>query len=425
MSSDRKLISAVLDRGNLTLPLEKGVSEAVFTDTASAKAFRWIFRYYAKYRQVPTKDRFKQQFPDFRTIKIHKDEPFEDIVESIMDNVRYKLVVTRIRELAESIDNEDEGVYDQFIKAGLELAGISSTGDMIRFRGDMEHRIDEYQKKIEAGESPYGIRFGLPSIDEATYGAHPGDLITIAARLGTGKSNLLKHIIKTAFLAHKNVIVFSLEESESLFRRRFDAMMNDLAYNDFKGLKLPKEEIQRWRKNAKQFLEDHDNEVAIVSGLKRMTPETILSYTERFKPDLVAIDGVHLLRTGTGGYSPDWRSITTALDEIKQMALYSKTPFVGVVQSNRTSAKEGVSAENISFADAIGQLSDIVIGIWQDKKMEAKQIASLNLAKNRDGQKLQNLMYRWKLGPETIDIHELTEKEQRDLELFDDDDDED
>jgi replicative DNA helicase len=422
MSSGSRLISAILNREDITTPLEQGVTESVFNDEASKKAFDWIFRYYVKFRTVPKKTRFKRQFPNYRMVKDDPSEPFADVCEEIMQNVRYRHVVESVREIAEMIDAENPAVYDKFIKAGMELAGITSVGNLVKVR-EMSRRIDEYEKDVASGRDPMGIAFGLPTIDRATLGIHPGDLVTIAARLGAGKSNLLKHVVKTAFLDRKNVIVFSLEEHRILWQRRFDAMLNNLNYDELKALKLPKDEVKRWRENSKKFTDDFDNEVVVLSGIRNLGPTAILSYMERFKPDLVAVDGMHLLR-GNNGYSADWKTITSNIDEMKQICLYTDIPAIGVVQSNRASAKEGVSTENISLADAIGQLCDVVIGVWADKKMEEAQITSVRLAKNRDGPKVEGLMCSWVLGP-VIDIHELSEKELKKLaekHIFDDED---
>jgi len=418
MSSERKLISAILQNSDITTPLEIGISESIFFDVESKKAFSWIFRFYSKFRVVPTKERFKRQFPDLRLLKVNQEtEPFLDICEEVMQNVRYKHVVESVRKIAQLVDEDDPSVYDEFIRAGMQMAGIASTGDMVKVR-DMGKRIDKYEDLVVRGISPMGLRFGLPTLDKRTMGMKDGDFVNIAARLGTGKSNLLKHIAMTNFLDRKNVLTFSLEESKELFERRFDSMLGGLNYDDLKTLSMSKSEIARWRENAKRFAEDYDNEHIVISGLRRMGPDTILSYVERIKPDIVLIDGVHLLRMGNT-YSVDWQKITQVMDEIKQMALYTNIPFCGVVQSNRASAKEGVNSENISFADAIGQLSDIVVGVFQDVKMLERGVASVRLAKNRDGIKGEDIICKWNLGGR-IEIRELTEKEVKTLGLFED-----
>ena len=316
MTSDQRIISAILGRQNITIPLENGITESVFNDDASKKAFEWIFRYYVKFRAVPQKARFKRQFPNFRLVKDDQDEPFADLCEELMQNVRYRHVVESIREIAELVDDESTEVYDVFIRKGMELAGMTSMGNMVKVR-DVEKRIDEYEKKVELGISPMGLTFGLQTIDDATMGIQDGELWAIAARLGTGKSNLLKHTVKANFLQGKNIIVFSLEEHRDLFKRRLDAMLFSLNVDELKSLKLSPEEVKRWRTEAKSMMEGMDNEVVVLSGIRNLGPTQILSHIERYKPDLVAIDGMHLLRSN-GGYSADWKTITSNIDEVKQ-----------------------------------------------------------------------------------------------------------
>jgi len=419
VSGERKLISAILARGELTVALEKGITESVFFDPTDKKCFSWIFKYYVKFRSVPKKDRFQRQFPNFRLVKVPKDDPFEDICEEVLTNVRYKFLIDNIRELAEMVDEENPQVYDKFISAGLQLSGISAIGDLVKLR-DMPSRIQKYEKKVSDNIDPMGISFGLPTLDRVTMGMQPGDLVAIAARLGTGKSNLLKHIIKTAFLNYKNVLVFSLEESPAIFERRLDAMVNDLPYEDLKWMKLKPDDLTRWKTNSVKFKE-YDNDAIVVKNVRNVGPETIFSYAQRFKPDLIAIDGMHLLRMN-GNFSVDWKQITTILSEVKNIALYTDIPIVGVVQSNRASAKEGVNVENISFADAIGQLCDIVVGIWQNQKMEKNKVAQVRPAKVRDGPKNVEILCKWVLGPGKIIIRELKEEEIKRLQLIDPED---
>lgn len=423
MSSERKLISAILSRSDISTALEKGISEYVFFSPDDKKTFNWIFRYYVKFRQVPTKERFKRQFPEYRLVKVSDSDPYEDICEEVLGNIRYKYVVDSIREISEMVDDSDPTVYDKFISAGLQLAGISTVGDLVRLR-DMDRRIDKYEKAVKDNKNPMGITLSLPTLDKITMGGQPGDLIAIAARLGAGKSNLLKNIVKANFFEHKNVLVFSLEEHPDLFERRLDAMIVDLPYEDLKWLKLKDGDLKRWKIKAKQITQDHDNEVAVVKNLRYVNPEIVFSYAERFKPDLIAIDGMHLVRNG-GSYSVDWKQITTVLNDLKNVALYTQIPIAGVVQSNRASAKEGVSTDNISFADAIGQLCDIVIGIWQDQKMKKKKVAQIRLAKVRDGATDISFLAKWILGPEIIQIRELTAQETQLIEMTDDDDEDD
>lgn len=420
MSGERKLISAILTRGDITTALEKGISESIFFNPDDNKAFAWIFRYYVRFRQVPAKERFKRQFPDYRLVRVSDSDPYVDICEEVLQNVRYKFVVDSIRRIAEMMDDDDASVYDEFIADGLKLAGISTVGDTVRLR-DMDKRIDKYEMMVKENRNPMGISFGLPTIDKYTMGMQPGDLVSIAARLGVGKSNLLKHIVKTAFFDHKSVLVFSLEEHPDLFERRLDAMISDLPYEDLKWMKLSEQDMKKWRSSAKKLIEDHENEVAVIKNLRYVNPEIVFSYAERYKPDLIAIDGMHLVRAGNS-YSVDWKQITTVLNDLKNVALYTQIPIAGVVQSNRASSKEGVSTDNISFADAIGQLCDVVIGIWQDKEMEKKKIAQIRLAKVRDGQKNIEFLAKWILGPDIIQIKELTMEESQIAMMVDDED---
>lgn len=84
-----------------------------------------------------------------------------------------------------------------------------------------------------------GIRYGFHELDEATGGAHRGDLIIIAARPSMGKTALACCILRhMAVVERKTVAFFTLEQKKGAITRRMISASSRVGYQDIRSGKV-------------------------------------------------------------------------------------------------------------------------------------------------------------------------------------------
>jgi hypothetical protein len=97
------------------------------------------------------------------------------------------------------------------------------------------------------------------------------------------------------------------------------------------------------------------------AGSGEYNVEFIESKIRQYKPDVVYIDGVYMLKSQ--GKS-DWEKQTEISRAIKQVALNLNVPIVGTMQANRggaTSSKLGT--QHVAYSDAYAQDCDYLIAL--------------------------------------------------------------
>jgi replicative DNA helicase len=98
--------------------------------------------------------------------------------------------------------------------------------------------------------------------------------------------------------------------------------------------------------------------------------------------DLCIIDGVYLMKASRG-YSSRWERVAEVSNTIKEVALDTETPIVGVTQLKRVGAKEDYDPEDLAYSDALGQDADFVMAIRSVDKSIGR--IEVQLIKNRFG----------------------------------------
>lgn len=100
-----------------------------------------------------------------------------------------------------------------------------------------------FEELNRLGSGPIGLSSGLPTLDKATYGWQPGQLIVIGAQSGHGKTTVLQHFATTASRAGKTVLFVSLEMSGREMRDRMYSAEEEINH---KRLKEPPFSTTTW-----------------------------------------------------------------------------------------------------------------------------------------------------------------------------------
>lgn len=271
----------------------------------------------------------------------------------------------------------------------------------------------------------YVAKFGWPYLDRQSGGLSRGDMISLVARPGEGKSQLSLWFALKQWRQGRVPLVFPLEMRALQCEQRLVAMDAKLSLSGVRvspeglsstGQKKMLKHFEELRKQPKPFF--------IVDGnLMNLSVADALTLARLVQPDVIIFDGAYLLRLPNRRPAPRYERIAEVAESIKQdVALNLNLPVFCTWQLNRDAAKRRrrkprfetssepapqltdriPTLEDIADSDAIGRVSSIVLAMLDDETpedLDAKAATkSLYVVKGRDGERGQYRI-RWQFQP--------------------------
>jgi len=291
---------------------------------------------------------------------------------------------------ADAISGLQNELNAELYKLSDESTVTEMTDSMDEYFALLEERKSIAEKNSENAAGLQGIPSLLPSLNQYTTGWLPGQLITIGARTGVGKSVFAVNCALAASKAGKSTLFFSLEMGDIEIRDRLISSMTGVPMNNLKqgslgpddrrALEAAKDDL-----NSMKLQLDTDPKVTVDSIRARalrkaQSPEGL---------DFIIVDYLQLI-TPTGRYSSRQEAVADISRNMKLLAKQLQVPIMVLVQVNRESKDDenGLpKMSNIRESGAIAQDSDIVILIHREELMDDSIPHTLILLeKNRGGE---------------------------------------
>lgn len=237
---------------------------------------------------------------------------------------------------------------------------------------NMAQLEEEYRAEIElARKSPIKLSSWIPALSNVRP-LVPGELVSIVADTGTGKTYVLQHI---ALHCQVPTLLFELELPGSLTFERFVAVARQ----------TPGEDVYRTYEVG-GALDYHDISHVYTCTRSRMSPQDIEDLIVKSelrigrKPLLVMVDYVQLVR---GNGSSKYDRVSDAAEELKVIAKNTGTVVIMSSQIARDKDSPEVTLHDAKGSGSIENSSSLAIGIWRDK--DDSSILCLRVLKNTKG----------------------------------------
>lgn len=389
------------------------VKPGYFTNKAHTKVVNIARDFFTKYRILPRKDFIVQELKS--SMKENKSLPYYlgevnllydyfqpgmEAREYLQDKITYFAKIQSIKQAfhksLELIDKapEDEKTWDSI---------YSKMRDAMTTHQNFEVGVDYFksakdryaQKKEEEGSEERFIT-GLSGIDlEIAGGGYcRGEIISIVAGSGVGKSVMLANIAATNILRGKKGIYISLELAETKIADRIDAIFTGF---DVQNLAAHAEDIIDKISTFKQVLYDGEIWPLVIKQFPAgtATVNTIRAYISQlrfhgFDPDFVIVDYV-----GEMACHPDMKTYESrerTVRELRALATEENVFVATAMQPNRDAKREGKGGErhridDEHLADAYGQIRplDGCISLNQNDNEKLLGIGRGYVIKQRDG----------------------------------------
>lgn len=399
--NELRLISKAIRDRNIGYLLERGVQEDWFFDEENRTVWKFVKDHYTKYNEVPTAVTVVDNFPTFRLLKV------EDSVKYLLDQlIEYRnrqSIIDTIQEAGALIANGDHNTATQVLSSGLHkitMTGGPESHD-INLSENTEERWEQYTNIKLRPNGLIGMATGFRTIDLATGGLQPGQLVTIIAPPKTGKSVLA---LQTAINLHNDGFVpmfQSFEMTNIEQQRRYDSMCAHIShYRYIRGALTPEEEIelQEWlNKNATM------HPFYLTESITAMNISALTAKLEKYKPDALFVDGVYLMEDeqATRGEQRfgSWQNLQHITQSMKRLAQRFEIPIVQTTQVLSSKITKGrVTSDAIGYSSSFVQDSDVVL-VLQRKDEEDDSSRVLRIDKSRSsGFAETELLWDWEKG---------------------------
>ncbi len=261
-----------------------------------------------------------------------------------------------------------------------------------RLDRDSINRFDKFleRQRIASEGNLLGMPTGFKCFDDWQEGWAPGECVMIMGPKGIGKSWIMMHFATTAYVSGRKVLFLSPEMSWEECELRFDvqtAYKMGLSFGTHWDLKKGSQNLDI--DAYKRFLEaisDREDFIIIDSDISGgFNLNGIAAMIDEHKPDLVLLDGIHLIREQ--GKSDHWVQIKNCADGLKAFAQLHKIVMIWSGQVEKGAMKEIFepveSAAYAAYAKASCEAANRVLSFANDRY--DKKYKWFRVINSRDG----------------------------------------
>lgn len=281
----------------------------------------------------------------------------------------------------------------------LDLSNTSRRTKLVNFSEEGGKIVHREFVKVHTLDDNYGLKFGWPTFDKMSGGLGGGDVVTIVGRPGMGKTYMALHAMINAWRQGMTTLFVSMEMKTIPIVQRVAAMATNTSIDELKAAKVSTKKYKGMMTVLGRMKGEQG--MWIADGALSATVEDLQMLSRQLKPDLLIVDGAYLLRHPNVRLARHDRINTNAEDIKSFLAEAMDIPVIQTFQFNREAMKkksfEDVGLENIAGSDAIGQLSSVVLGLFEEESIETKLKRVVRVMKGRNGE-TGEFTINWRFG---------------------------
>ena len=361
----------------------------------------------AEYSAIPTIDQIKAttgvELERIEGLTSNHSDWFLDSLERFC---RHKGLEKAILDSTDLLEKADYGAVENKIKEASQISLVKDLG--IEYFENPKERLQHI--KAQAGS----VSTGWKMFDRKLYGGlNRGEITIFAGGSGAGKSLFLQNLGVNWALAGLNVVYISLELSEQLISMRLDAMISEYSTKEImKNMDDVDLKVRMKGKGAGKF------------RVKQMTSgvnaNDIRAYIREYeinadvKVDCILVDYLDLMSPISAKVSPGDLFIKDKYvsEELRNLAMESKTLFVTASQLNRGAVEE-IEFDHHHIAGGISkiQTADNVVGIFTSNAMRERGRYQIQFMKTRSSSGVGSKV-DLKFNPDTLRVEDLDEEDE-------------
>lgn len=256
-------------------------------------------------------------------------------------------------------------------------------------KNQLERFTNDLQERIEA-KGYIGLETPWSTITQALGGMNKGELYTVAARPGMGKTNFGLNLYSKILKDGKSCLYVSLEMTSEELLARIAADWANIDYSKFTRAQF---EDFDWSSLTQGMIVKYKDLKSFIDDSSTQTMSSIRAKANRVKKqhgiDMIIIDHIGLI---DHGYDNETQGLSKISRECKRIAKDLECPVVILSQLNRKCEERNDKRPLLSdlrSSGSIEQDSDAVIFLYRDeyynRDSDNKGLAEIILAKVRKG----------------------------------------
>ena len=325
---------------------------------------------------------------EFTTARVDK------YIKMIKESAQRRQLIRMGEELVDEAGDEGKELTE--VMSALEAKMMAATANDAAKSTDLntllETTFNEARQRRKTGGQLLGVSTGLKQLDNLTCGLKKTDLLILAARPSMGKTALALNIALNAS-RKVPVAIFSLEMSAGQLGQRILSITSGVDISDIATGKFDDadEEMMMMSLAGVYDLQKH---VEIDDGTMTIVELRMRARRMKRKYDvgLIVIDYIQLI-IGDKSYKGNRvQEVSDISRQLKALAKELEVPVLALSQLNRGAelrADKRPLLSDLRESGSIEQDADIVMFIYRDayynEDSEQKNIAEINIAKNRNG----------------------------------------
>lgn len=376
---EMQLISRIVRTGDLSPVLDWGITDADFRTNEAKSVFRTLAGYYSdsKTRGSVLGERvFAIVFPQ---LQLYDDHAMT--TAALCHEVRRGRIIAESKEAVLTLTENVEvdpiaamATLNTHIQTLLAL-GEAKNHDLFASAA-ADGLLDRYMKVKNNQFAFARMPWPWEIMNEVTGGIQEDDFIVAFGRPKNMKTWVLVYLLAWAYVSGKTALVYTKEMTpENIYQRVF-ACIARIPYQELRSGKLLPEDELSLMSTASVIKDQYNSTSSIIVldgrsvGAGGDTVAWLQSKAEKYKPDIIFIDGMYLLSDSANGKkTADWQRVTNISRAVRQMILHLRIPVAATMQANRAAAKNSdANLDEIAYADAIAQDATVIMRTIEDKK---------------------------------------------------------
>lgn len=400
-----RLVSKIVREEDIKPCLDRGIEASWFVNPQAKMMWTTILDHWKQYGRVPTPVTLKDILPGCTILKV--DEAFDYLIDAFVEWRTQGLTTEAIQKAAQAVEEENFEEARRVLSSSLThiedlaLAGMSNDVDITQTTAE---RIENYLALNGLQDGLLGIPTGFPTIDEATLGLQPEQLVTLVAVPKCGKSAITEAIAKNVHEANFVPMLVSFEMSNEQQTTRIDSMITHVAHRKLQTGAFDNRDITKLRMRLERLGESEKPFYLIADPSSTATVSGIASKIETYRPDVVFIDGVYLMRDEISGDHGTPQALTNITRSLKRLAQKRRIPIFISTQALTWKLGKGkkVTSDSIGYSSSFFQDSDVILGLQpldgdDDNTMSDERELRV-LASRSSGQTSVPLIFDWDNG---------------------------
>jgi len=397
--NETRLLSRAIRDRDIKPMLERGVQEDWFASDENRSVWKFLKSHWDKYNEVATAVTVKDNYPNYRLLNV--EDNIDYLIDQLVAYRRRQETIRVIQDASEVIaTGGDAEVAIRILGVGvgtLAEEGIASGSDVDLIEDPMS-RFEDYLDIKNRPAGLLGLPTGFPTIDKATAGLQPGQLVTVVAPPKMGKSTLLMQIAIAIHEQGHPLMMQSFEMSNHEQQQRHDAMRANVSHTRLTRGQLAVDETERYKKMLKRTGK-MENGFLLTDSVTGLTVDAIAAKVNSVNPAVLFLDGVYLMIDSQTGEQNTPIALTNITRSLKRLAQRANIPIVISTQVLLWKMKKGaVSADSIGYSSSFLQDSDVIFGLQStDLEDDPRRILKVVASRNC-GYAETDLIWDWEAG---------------------------